>query len=72
MSCKPDGSPLTAADLDAHRVIAGGLADLDGSIPLISEEDVRQVDMFDSELFWLVDPLDGHPGVLEGRWTVYG
>ncbi|MBA3981283.1 MAG: 3'(2'),5'-bisphosphate nucleotidase [Alcanivorax sp.] len=58
---KADDSPVTAADLAAHRVIAEGLATLTPEIPLLSEESAH----LDWEArrawsrFWLVDPLDG-------------
>ena len=35
---KDDRSPLTAADLAAHRVIAQGLGNLDPDVPILSEE----------------------------------
>ncbi len=58
---KADASPLTQADLRAHRVIVDGLSDLDSDIPIISEEselpsyEVRRT----WRRYWLVDPLDG-------------
>jgi 3'(2'), 5'-bisphosphate nucleotidase len=58
---KSDNSPLTQADLRAHRAIEAGLRDIDSSIPIISEESaippypIRR----DWERYWLVDPLDG-------------
>jgi len=58
---KTDESPLTQADLAAHRLIAAGLAALTPTIPLISEEDglpefaVRK----QWTRYWLIDPLDG-------------
>lgn len=58
---KADHSPLTAADLAAHRCIADGLARLSPKLPLLSEEgaqipwSVRQ----HWHRYWLVDPLDG-------------
>lgn len=69
---KPDGSPLTAADIAAHEVIAGGLAALDNSIPLVSEEGDRRLNNISTELFWLVDPLDGTLGYIrgDGQFTV--
>ena len=35
---KADASPVTAADLAAHRILADGLAALDAGIPVLSEE----------------------------------
>lgn len=57
---KADGSPLTQADLAAHRVIARGLAQLTPEIPVVSEEDgASEVHRQPTGRFWLVDPLDG-------------
>ena len=58
---KDDRSPLTQADLAAHRTIVAGLELLDPGTPIISEEsplpsfEVRRK----WRRFWLVDPLDG-------------
>ncbi|AFP85211.1 3'(2'),5'-bisphosphate nucleotidase CysQ [secondary endosymbiont of Ctenarytaina eucalypti] len=72
-SQKEDNSPVTAADLAAHKVIAAGLQMLSPDIPLLSEEDppdwsVRQ----HWRHFWLVDPLDGTKEFLRrtGEFTV--
>ena len=58
---KADESPLTQADLAAHKTIAAGLARLTPDIPLISEED--GLPAFDVRgqwaRYWLIDPLDG-------------
>ena len=58
---KADESPLTKADLAAHRIIAAGLAELTPEIPLFSEE--SEVPDFSVRCgwkrYWLVDPLDG-------------
>lgn len=58
---KEDQSPLTEADLAAHRCIVAGLHALAPEIPIVSEESeaadysIRK----DWTRFWLVDPLDG-------------
>ncbi|WP_051304590.1 3'(2'),5'-bisphosphate nucleotidase CysQ [Chitinilyticum litopenaei] len=55
---KTDDTPLTAADLAAHAVIAAALAQSDW--PLLSEEAVVPYEeRRDWRRFWLVDPLDG-------------
>lgn len=58
---KDDESPLTEADLAAHRIIKTGLASLAPELPLLSEEGsetpYEQRRHWDS--YWLVDPLDG-------------
>ena len=60
VSEKADHSPLTEADLAAHRVIAVGLAALPEAIPVLSEEDAGSFAEPDAQArYWLVDPLDG-------------
>jgi 3'(2'), 5'-bisphosphate nucleotidase len=59
---KDDDSPLTAADLAAHRAIVDGLHVLTPQIPVLSEESAEQVAWSVRRRwtrYWLVDPLDG-------------
>lgn len=58
---KSDQSPLTQADLAAHRVIAAGLAQLTPEIPFLSEESTPPgfAERQSWSRYWLVDPLDG-------------
>ena len=59
---KDDDSPLTAADLAAHRCIVGGLERLSPGIPVLSEESAQEVPALLRRQWprmWLVDPLDG-------------
>ncbi len=59
---KDDNSPLTAADLAAHRCIVDGLARLTPDIPVLSEESAHEVPTAlrrQWSRLWLVDPLDG-------------
>lgn len=59
---KADASPLTAADLAAHRCIVEGLEQLTPDIPVLSEEAAEDAP-YDLRKhwtrLWLVDPLDG-------------
>lgn len=61
VQAKADASPVTAADLAAHRLIMQGLAALTPELPVLSEEadeigwDTRRHWI----RYWLVDPLDG-------------
>ena len=58
---KDDASPLTAADLAAHRVIVEGLGALTPQWPVLSEESAA-IDWSERSRwarYWLVDPLDG-------------
>jgi 3'(2'), 5'-bisphosphate nucleotidase len=58
---KDDDSPLTKADLAAHRCIVDGLRKLTPDLPIISEE--SGLPDFDERRrwarYWLIDPLDG-------------
>jgi 3'(2'), 5'-bisphosphate nucleotidase len=71
---KADGSPLTLADLAAHRTIVEGLARLTPDIPVLSEEaaGIAFAERAQWTLFWLVDPLDGTKEFIKrnGEFTV--
>jgi len=58
---KDDNSPLTQADLAAHRCILATLSELTPDIPVISEE--SGLPSFEERgqwgRYWLIDPLDG-------------
>jgi len=58
---KDDRSPLTAADLAAHRRIVDGLRKLPPDWPILSEEaaDIPWETRRHWTRYWLVDPLDG-------------
>ena len=61
VTAKDDDSPLTQADLAAHRIIVAGLEALEPRLPIISEE--SRPPPFSERAawprYWLVDPLDG-------------
>jgi len=71
---KDDRSPLTAADLAAHRCIVAGLQALTPQIPVLSEEskDLDIAARREWTTFWLVDPLDGTREFIKrnGEFTV--
>jgi 3'(2'), 5'-bisphosphate nucleotidase len=58
---KDDDSPLTAADLASHRVIAQRLGELDPAVPILSEEGagIPYATRRQWTRYWLIDPLDG-------------
>lgn len=59
---KADASPLTEADLAAHRIIEASLAVLTPGVPVLSEESGEQLPWAVRQHwphYWLVDPLDG-------------
>ncbi|NEW99086.1 3'(2'),5'-bisphosphate nucleotidase CysQ [Rhodopseudomonas sp. BR0G17] len=63
---KPDGSPVTPADLAADRVIAEGLAKIAPHVPVLSEECCSN-GRPTSGSFFVVDPLDGTKEYIAGR-----
>jgi len=72
---KNDNSPLTQADLAAHRVIVDGLAVLAPDIPVLSEESAHEVPWSlrrGWSRYFLVDPLDGTREFIKrnGEFTV--
>lgn len=72
VTLKEDRSPLTEADLRAHRVIMETLAST--GIPVMSEEGgtISVEDRQKWDLYWLVDPLDGTKEFIKrnGEFTV--
>ncbi len=60
-AAKADASPITEADLRAHRLITDGLARLEPRLPILSEEsaEIESAGRLAWRRYWLVDPLDG-------------
>lgn len=71
---KADESPLTLADLRAHRLIVEALGKLTPQMPVLSEEgsQVPYEERSSWSKYWLVDPLDGTKEFLSrnGEFTV--
>lgn len=71
---KADTSPLTQADLGAHRVIEAGLTELTPGVPVLSEESTLPdfATRATWQDYWLVDPLDGTKEFVSknGQFTV--
>lgn len=72
---KADDSPLTEADMAAHRVIVEGLSRCDLGTPVLSEESVEHSPYGIRrwwDRYWLVDPLDGTKEFIKrnGQFTV--
>ena len=65
---KADASPVTAADIAAHKLIVRGLQQLTPDIPVLSEEDAEMpfAQRQHWQRFWLVDPLDGTKEFIAG------
>jgi 3'(2'), 5'-bisphosphate nucleotidase len=58
---KEDRSPLTRADMAAHRLILAELGAIQPALPILSEESktIPYEQRASWNRFWLVDPLDG-------------
>jgi len=71
---KDDDSPLTAADMAAHKTICAGLQALTPDIPVLSEESASIPFATRSQWreHWLIDPLDGTREFIKrnGEFTV--
>ncbi|MFC7378754.1 3'(2'),5'-bisphosphate nucleotidase CysQ [Brevundimonas sp. GCM10030266] len=66
---KADDSPVTRADREAEALILERLAALYPEVQAVAEEAVAAhgVPASLNEWFWLIDPLDGTRGFVEGR-----
>src|SRR2546429_7926999 len=71
---KADASPLTAADLRAHRLIEQSLHELTPEVPVLSEEaaHTRFVQRSQWRRYWLGGPPGGPRGVLSRHGGVTG
>jgi 3'(2'), 5'-bisphosphate nucleotidase len=71
---KEDDSPLTTADMVAHRTIMDGLQQLTPELPVLSEESssIPFATRSQWSCYWLVDPLDGTREFIKrnGEFTV--
>jgi 3'(2'), 5'-bisphosphate nucleotidase len=66
---KPDKTLLTQADLVADEIVRENLFGLDYSVPTLTEETASHFSWQERQLwsaYWLVDPLDGTRGFVEG------
>jgi len=65
---KADASPVTVMDKAANQYIVEALTQLTPDIPVISEEaiDISLSDAAQADYYWLVDPLDGTKGFIDG------
>ena len=68
---KKDGSPVTEADMVAHRAIIKFLEKNYSNIPIVSEESFVQKNYKPAKEFWLIDPIDGTEGFVNhtGEFT---
>ena len=71
---KADTTPVTDADLEAHRLICDRLRQLTPEIPILSEESPAEeiLQRRQWRRYWLIDPLDGTKEFIKrnGEFTV--
>ncbi|WP_295803583.1 3'(2'),5'-bisphosphate nucleotidase CysQ [uncultured Microbulbifer sp.] len=71
---KHDDSPVTAADLAAHKILAPALAGLIDGVPVLSEEGKMPsyAERSQWDRYWIIDPLDGTKEFIRrnGEFTV--
>ncbi|OAN19221.1 3'(2'),5'-bisphosphate nucleotidase CysQ [Photobacterium jeanii] len=65
---KQDNTPVTSADLAAHKLVMERLSELTPDIPILSEEDaaIPLAERSQWQRYWLVDPLDGTQEFIAG------
>ena len=63
---KSDGSPITNIDLELDKLIYNSLTSLNLKIPIVSEEREHPLNIYQNTTYWLIDPLDGTRGYVEG------
>ncbi|GAB6263418.1 3'(2'),5'-bisphosphate nucleotidase CysQ [Photobacterium sp. 53610] len=65
---KHDNTPVTSADLAAHKLVLERLSELTPDIPVLSEEDaaIPLAERSQWQRYWLVDPLDGTQEFIAG------
>ncbi|KKC98703.1 MULTISPECIES: 3'(2'),5'-bisphosphate nucleotidase CysQ [Photobacterium] len=65
---KTDNTPVTSADLAAHKLVLERLTELTPDIPVLSEEDaaIPLEERQQWDRYWLVDPLDGTQEFIAG------
>ena len=68
-TAKADDSPVTLADQQAEALILARLAERWPDVPAVAEEATAEhgLPAHPGEWFWLVDPLDGTRGFVQGR-----
>ncbi|MCA0899939.1 MULTISPECIES: 3'(2'),5'-bisphosphate nucleotidase CysQ [Microbulbifer] len=71
---KSDDSPVTAADLAAHKILEPALAQLLDGVPVLSEEGDMPpyAERSQWDRYWIIDPLDGTKEFIRrnGEFTV--
>ncbi len=64
---KKDNSPVSNGDLKVDSIISEKIRELTPNIPIVSEETVDLAVKNKSNIFWLIDPIDGTKEYIAGK-----
>ena len=64
---KSDGTIVTSNDIKINNIIRDRLYSLRPDIPYVSEEDPINKYSFTQNIYWLIDPIDGTRGYVNGK-----
>jgi len=64
---KEDKSPVSNGDLKVNSIISNKIKELTPNIPIVSEETVDLKIKNKSNIFWLIDPIDGTKEYIVGK-----
>jgi len=69
---KPDGSPVTEADIAVDRLLRNRLQSARPSYGWLSEETPDDEDRLKADLLWIADPIDGTASFVKGadNWCI--
>ena len=67
INIKKDNSPVSNGDLKVDEIVTKKILDLTPNIKIISEETVDLKIKNTSEVFWLIDPIDGTKEYIAGK-----
>ena len=64
---KPDNTPVTNADIEVNKLITKKISNLTPNIKIVSEETSSNKENNSLNDFWLIDPIDGTVGYINGK-----
>ena len=67
INMKEDKSPVSNGDLKVNELISDKIKLLTPNIPIVSEETVDLSKKNESNIFWLIDPIDGTKEYIAGK-----
>ena len=67
INMKEDKSPVSNGDLKVNELISDKIKLLTPNIPIVSEETVDLSKKNNSNIFWLIDPIDGTKEYINGK-----